>query len=201
MNSSDGSIESASSIPPSSFFFTWLSWTLGSTLADIIALALTFGVIRIVGFNEDTWGAYLLLPLMAVFISLVQALILARHIQQWGWWVVCTVAGWLLTLPLIMLMAAVVPQELQDQYGSLITLIIFGTTTGVIQWIFLRRYWRGAFWWFPVCLAGWVFLGILVGPVFTSTYQLILIGLVPSATTGLLIAWWFARQASYKKAV
>jgi hypothetical protein len=73
-----------------------------------------------------------------------------------------------------------------------LTLTIYGASTGVVQWAYLRRQWTQAIWWIPSSIIGWALLGIMVGPVFTNLYQVTLLGLVPASVTGLLVAWWFS---------
>ena len=97
-------------------------------------------------------------------------------IPDWSW-----VAGWTLfgtiALPMAWLLAAplgvvflslfTLPGSIRFAApGSTVLLLSFvavlGLTTSGLQWILLRPHLRGANWWIPVSLAGWLGAGLLV---------------------------------------
>ena len=176
----------------SRFLAVWFAWTLGSYLACAAAIVAAFGIIRVLSLNEDHWFGLIFVVLFGVSLGGIQAMILSRRVSRSAWWIPATVAGWVAILPIVWLMSLVIPEGAMDDSGSMITLVITGATTGFSQWLFLRPYWRHAGWWIPASILGGLALALAFGPVITSMYELSLIGLIPSACTGLAVASLFA---------
>lgn len=96
----------------------------------------------------------LLLPGIALVaagpaIGLLQALVLVKRIRKPWRWTLVTAAGWLAGWLLILVL---VPPGLDSALGG----IVLGFTTGIAQWLLLRRavYWAG--WWIAVSALGWM---------------------------------------------
>ena len=175
-------------------FVIWIAWAGGSTLASACALALTLLILRVSNVNEDRWMARILVPALVILLGVTQAAVLSLRLKRAGWWVGVTAAGCALSILIFMLISGLASKGLLNPFGMTTTLLltIYGASTGVVQWAYLRRQWTQAIWWIPSSIIGWALLGIMVGPVFTNLYQVTLLGLVPASVTGLLVAWWFS---------
>jgi len=175
-------------------FVIWIAWAGGSTLASACALALTLLILRVSNVNEDRWMARILVPALVILLGVTQAAVLSLRLKRAGWWVGVTAAGCALSILIFMLISGLASKGLLNPFGMTTTLLltIYGASTGVVQWAYLRRQWTQAIWWIPSSIIGWALPGILVGPVFTNLYQVTLLGLVPASVTGLLVAWWFS---------
>lgn len=174
---------------PMRFIGTWAAWTLGSYLACAIALVLSLGVVLLLSLNADHWLAPFFLFFFIVLLGGVQARILYRGISRSVWWIPATIAGWAVIPPIVWLISLIIPDGLVEVSGQYATFVIAGLTTGISQWLFLRRYWRHAGWWLPASALGSLILALVLGPVITSLYELSLMGLVPYMVTGLAVAW------------
>jgi hypothetical protein len=175
---------------------TWLAWVGGSFLASVLALVVSFGLLRLSRLNEDRWGFAFLVPSLVLFLGIAQALVLSIRLRRTGWWVVVTAAGCILSVLVFLLLSFLASQGYLNPMGmtTTLTLAIFGACTGVVQFLYIRPKWSQAGWWIPASLVGWALPGILVGQVFTAPLQMTLLGAIPAAVTGVLVAWWFAEK-------
>jgi hypothetical protein len=172
----------------------WLAWTGGSFLAGVVALALSFGILRLVDGNEDRLAAPILITALVLLLGVAQALVLSMRLRRpWGWLGV-SAAGCALAVLVFLLIAVLGAMGNLNPMGwtTTLTLIIFGACMGVVQWAYLRRLWSQAIWWIPASILGWALPGLLVGRAFTSPLQLTMLGIIPAAITGALVAWWFS---------
>jgi len=117
-----------------------------------------------------TWGWLLggfILPGLTLVISgfmvaVFQWLVLQGRVTRPWFWIIATsigwIAGYLLTFYLL-------PKELE-----ILTGMMLGLTTGVAQWIILRREFHWAGWWIIFSMIGWTTgLNLLPGILLTGT--------------------------------
>ena len=107
-----------------------------------------------------------------VAIALLQSIVLYKRIPKALHWAVASAIGWTIGWIAIVIW---LPPELDFLAPALI-----GTTTGITQWLVLRRlvYWSG--WWIPLSIVAWTTgLSIIQGAL-TS-------GSIPGAITGLAL--------------
>jgi len=103
-------------------------------------------------------AAWLFLPAIVlaaggVAVSALQALVLYRLIPKAWQWIVFSLIGWFVGLGLVLAL----PPGLGFVSGAVI-----GATTGIAQWVLLRRQFRWAGWWIAVSAAAWS-LGLAIG--------------------------------------
>ena len=125
-----------------------------------------------------TWGwliGSLILPGLTLILSgcmvgVFQWLVLQGRITRPWLWIVATSAGWIAGYFITLFM---LPQEFAFLEG-----LVLGLTTGIAQWIILRRelYWAG--WWIVFSIIGWI-TGLTIVPGVLST------GTMVGALTGL----------------
>ena len=127
-----------------------------------------------------TWGwllGELLLPGLAlviagVLIGIFQCLVLQGRIARPWRWIVATSIGWIAGYFLTFFL---LPQELEALTGMTI-----GLTTGIAQWLILRRELHWAGWWVIFSMIGWI-TGLTLLP------GLFLTGTMAGALTGLCL--------------
>ena len=125
-----------------------------------------------------TWGWLLggfILPGLTIVISgfmvgVFQWLVLQGRIVRPWHWIVATSVGWTAGYFLAFF---ILPQELETLTG-----MIIGLTTGIAQWMVLRREFHFAGWWIIFSIIGWTTgLTLLPGILLTGTMAGALTGL------------------------
>jgi len=135
----------------------WFLWIMGTTLGWFI------GAYVLPGFPALMSG---------VLISMFQWAVLYKRIPKAWHWAIASSIGWAVGWVMIVIW---LPPQLDFLAGLLIS-----TTTGIAQWLVLRKivYWSG--WWIPVSIVGWT-TGLTFMPgVLTS-------GALPGAITGIAL--------------
>ncbi len=139
----------------------WLWWLLASLAGAAFGMAINFGVLA--GMLSRLPQAVYGLVIGSVFgaaIGTAQWLVLHRHLDRSGWWILLTLAGWVVFwgLNLSNLLGAA---EGIAFTSDILHLGIFGGLVGILQWSLLRGKVQGAGWWvLASVLAG--MLGALV---------------------------------------
>ncbi len=119
-------------------------------------------------------------------IGLAQWLVLRRELKRIGWWVAATVAGYASIGLLPLIAAAFQPGWLEWAFtliitgkihwlarveatwpaaswpAGAITLTLFGTVLGIMQWLVLRGRVRQAAWWIAISTGGWALAAVLI---------------------------------------
>jgi uncharacterized membrane protein YoaK (UPF0700 family) len=65
---------------------------------------------------------------------------------------------------------------------------LYGASIGFAQWLFLRRHTSHAGWWILASALGGAVLGAVMGGSIGNTAELVWIGAVPAAITGIALA-------------
>jgi hypothetical protein len=178
--------------------FAWLiSWVIISQIERVVG-----GTIEVAGrtrFTEDFLFDYVFFPLLVLLTGLLQYLLLRRYLPRMGWWIVATALGWPLGIAVVYLGYAIWPIALSANSPWSATLV--GAVVGLAQWLVLRQRVLRAGWWVPASALGWGLVRLIAGEVFTSPVELLIIGAVPAAVTGLAMWWLLAHWPQHEIAV
>jgi len=128
---------------------------------------------------------WLLLPAIAlvaagVGVGVVQTLVLYRRLPRAWRWILATAIGWVVGLSIATL---VVPPWLGLLSGALA-----GATTGIAQWVVLRRHVHWAGWWIPLSALAWA-TGMSLAPAsgLVELPPIVLSGVLASLPTGIAL--------------
>ena len=138
-------------------WFLWLLWIMATAWGWIVGHIL-FPAIYLVA--------------AGVGVAVFQWLILQRRLGRSWRWLVYTAAGWLAGVLLALAMG-----HFEAGFGAG---LLLGVTTGLAQWLILRREVRWAAWWIPISAAGWsTGLSMALAP--------LLAGILAGAMTGIAL--------------
>ena len=181
---------------------SWAWWVLASTVGAAVGLILSYAWLRVAvvafGANEDRIAMNVFVPLMAICIGIAQWLVMRRHTRRAGWWLVASIAGWIVGAAAIIVtssvVSSVVPMGILNEIvtgtaGTVVALALLGAVIGITQWLYLRRHFTRAGWWVLASLAGWALLGVLAGRSFSDLAEMTGVGTVPALTTGCVLVW------------
>jgi hypothetical protein len=131
----------------------WLQWVFTTTLGWLLSLALLPHEIGV-----------------GLIIGTAQWLIIRPIFPQAWWWIITSAAGWSLGWGMVSLFS---PPQIETLVGA-----IYGATTGLVQWMILRRWIPKAGWWIITSALGWAvgLAGFVSSP---------LVGAVVGAVTGI----------------
>lgn len=197
----------AGSRKPKWFFYP--GWVVLSTLSIPIAWLISWAIIsqigRVVGgtievagrtrITEDFLLDYVFFTLLVLMTGFLQYLLLRRYLPRAGWWIVATALGWPLGIAVVYLGYAIWPVVLNA--NSTWSAMLIGAVTGLAQWLVLRRRVPRAGWWVLASALGWGLARLIVGEVFTSLLELLVIA-VPAAVTGLAMWWLLAHLPQHE---
>lgn len=180
--------------PHRNFLFLWvvanaISYSIGGIISAFVTDYVT-GLL----------GGLLSFAVMSMAIALMQWLVIRKQIRGLGWlwatWLGGTLGGTLSSL---------VTWQLAIAYGDAIDFLVLytclrGLTTGLAQWVVLRKYSHLAQWWIVGTTASW-YLSLQVG-IFLIDKQLghfltLVIGAIYGLLTGitLLLLFWLRRRS------
>jgi hypothetical protein len=184
---------------PSFGLRAYAGWVFASTAAVLLGMAsiylLIFAAKAIIpGVNEDRLMGRALFPLLGAFIGAGQWLLLRGRVRRSGWWIVATAAG--LWLGAIVAFRAVGMQLPIGQLDLLLAGAGVGLCLGLAQLPVLRADWRRSLIWLLVSALGWLCLAAVVGQSLDRTSDLLALGAVPAAFTGLALAWFRATDTN-----
>jgi hypothetical protein len=132
----------------------WFFWIVATTLGWFL------GKLILPGLTLITSG---------FFVGIFQALVLQDRIQHPWRWIVATTAGWTAGY-LIMFFG--IPGQFEIING-----VVIGLTTGIAQWVVLRREVQWAGWWIIFSIMGWTTgLTLFPGVMLTGTMAGLLTG-------------------------
>jgi hypothetical protein len=141
----------------------WFQWLMATSIAWVL-------------------GRFLLPNLAFIVIGLalgiLQWIILKRSLQNAWWWILATTLGWMLGSVIIMF---ALPEGMDFTAG-----VILGTTTGLAQWLILRRevYWSA--WWIVINIVAWTTGFALLPGIFLTG---VLAGLITATAMVLLLQY------------
>ena len=187
-------------------WFFYPSWVVVSILAFPLAWFSYFGIISLVTrwvgdriliggrshITEDYLFEYVFIPLVWLFASSLQYILLRLYLPKMGWWILASALGWLLALAVLALSLPGLGPNNTSSWGMALIFTALGGALGLGQWVFLRRRILHAAWWIFASALGWglASLGALLAIKDSSVLaQLLAISLAPAITTS--IAWWF----------
>ena len=165
----------------------WLLW-VG---ASVLATSITFGAASwlLPAFEDpDRWAMPVFLPAFGILLALGQAAVLARWVRGPLWWLAASFLGWLLAYLCITALATLPSTRGFASTGS--TLVVFGASIGIAQWLMLRQHFASGSLWIAASILGWAVLALIVGDAFTQPAQVGLVALLPAAATGVVLSWW-----------
>ena len=166
---------------------TWLRWVGASMLATSVTFLVAYLLLPVFD-DPDRWAAPVFLAVFGILLALAQAVVLSKWIRDPFRWFAVSLLGWLLAYMTISALAAL-PRSIG--FGSTgTTLVVFGASTGMAQWIALRQHFAAGALWIGASLLGWGALALVVGAAFTKPADLALVALIPAAATGVLLSWW-----------
>lgn len=136
----------------------WFLWIMATALGWIVG-----------GFLVGPVG----MVASGVAIGVLQWLVLKQHIRRDWQWILATSGGWVVGWGIAF---AALPLQLDFVSGFLI-----GTTTGMAQWLILRKEVHWAGWWVVISALAWS-TGLNLMPGFLTS------GVLPGAITGIALA-------------
>ena len=190
--------DSAALQVPRHFWRTWLSWVAASTAAIVIGAVLLYALIPaaeaiVPGVNEDRLMGWALIPYMGLMLGVSQWIILHRRVRHAGWWILATAGGWSIVMAasaLVMSVPGVAPgSESVATITMPLSTLGAGLLLGVLQLPVLYRYLRWSPLWIVASAAGWLTMGLAIGKSIDRTPDILALGAIPAAFTGLALAW------------
>jgi hypothetical protein len=183
----------------------WLTWVATGAAAILLSFGAIYASIPIAkavipDFNEDRVMGALLFPIMGTVLGVVQWLVLRRRIPVSAWWIVATAVGigsiGVLARGIALATIRATGQEWSwDSTPHLLALSAFvGLVLALIQLPVLWRHTRGWAWWLLAGIVGWIALGLIMGKSIDTVTDIIALGAVPAAFTGLYLIWLRTRQ-------
>ncbi len=207
----------------------WLQWLLATALGSAtgLAIGLPFGsaageiVAKTTTLGWYGTGSYIAfglvtLPLFGLFTGIAQSHVLRSRIRFPLSWVLATVEGWILVVPIGLVVAGI-----DMNFALFIFLLpgigwLGGALAGLFQWWVLRDVAEQAGWWIPASALGWAVsytaasfsgafgpanapVGDLMlrgagGPGLTIFLPGLLVGLLGGAVTGAVLTWQLERR-------
>ncbi|MEH2387712.1 MAG: hypothetical protein V7K14_18425 [Nostoc sp.] len=172
---------------------TLIGWVVGGVasiaLEKIILLSLSTGV----AIQPQTWSILvrsLSNVVFAVIFAADQSLILYRYLPGWQW-IFATSVGWLIangvSTAWIKYISTIVSSSPEETFIlgflSAIAYIISGIWLGICQWLVLRRYTAGVWWWNFLPSISFLLITILVWLLFVVQ------NLIPEANRNFILYW------------
>jgi hypothetical protein len=178
----------------------WLNWVGASTAAILLGFALLYAGILLAKIivpstNEDSLMTVLMFPVLATVQGALQWLVLRARIPKSGWWVLATGAG---TFAAVSLAVGVVQSVSRaagrewnwQSWPDLLALFgLIGLFLALAQLPVLWRRVRGLAIWPLVGIVGWLAVGIIMGKSIDRMTDVLALGAVPAAFTGLGLIW------------
>jgi hypothetical protein len=171
-----------------------------SVAAILLGFALLYALVGLakavlLGVNEDRLFGVLMFPVLATLLGAGQWLVLRTRIPRSGWWVLGTGVGMLIGVALgsgVVKAISLVTERPWDwgfQPGILVLYVLVGASLGLAQLPILRRHVSGSGLWLLTSIVGWLALGFIVGKSIDRTSDILALGAVPAAFTGLGLIW------------
>ena len=189
---------------PHLFWRTWLSWVAASTAGIVLGFVLLYGLIFAAkavapDVNEDRLLGWALLPVLGTTLGAAQWILLRRRLRHAGWWIPATTGGWIVVMAagaLVMRLLDVAPgNESAVAVTALLSTLVAGISLGILQLPILYRYIRWPPLWIVASAIGWLTLGLAIGKSIDRTPDILALGAIPAAFTGLALAWLWVDSA------
>lgn len=138
-------------------WYLWVLWIIATTLGWVIGQLLLPSI-----------GPFI----AGILIGAMQWFVLRDRIKKAWLWILLTGIGWAVGIAIVVF---VLPDGLGFLYG-----ILVGATTGIAQWIIIRREVLLSGWWIVISIIAW-FTGLSMIPGLLTT------GTLPGLMTGIAI--------------
>lgn len=192
--------------PERSFYLGWIVLTsLCVPIAYFLSIIILKIITNFVGdfvfvngvrhITEDYLAMYVFIPTVSLLTGVLQYVLLRHYLPRMGWWVVATVAGWLLGVLSIALPGWLRWTDTPINNLDLIFLLM-GLAIGIAQWLLLRRRLTRAGWWIATSAVGWGLLGLIITGNGVDQFVLFIIGFVPACATAAMLALHMRRVPS-----
>jgi hypothetical protein len=138
--------------------------------------------------TEDYLLPYIFIPAIGLFTGLFQYLLLRRYWPRFGWWILATSLGWVLT-GVISALHYPLSVRLGLDFTSTsvwlppLTYMISGGIAGLAQWLLLRQRLPHAAWWVAASILGWGLIGLTANEALKD-FAVLAFGLLPAIATG-----------------
>lgn len=165
----------------------WLQWVLASALAGIVASGLVVDVTLVWAENMDLYLGVNAAMIGATF-GIMQWLVLRRQILNADWWILASVAGWVIGEGIALFATMGFTRILNISISA----VVIGAMIGIMQWLVLRHKVYGAKWWILASTMGWT-LGELTslfiewGAMLRGLVVGAIVGAVVGAVTGFVL--------------
>lgn len=189
----EGTVANAN--PKARYATFWFLWIGASTLGVVLLMLILFMSSRLAGslLGTSVEDKVPYAPLIGISYGIMQWLVLRRHIDRAGWWAVTSAVGFLLGFVIwgavIEMLEAISGGTLDINSMVRIFYPVLGASLGIAGWLVLRKHFDQAGWWIPVTVLSWVLTGLLVGKSIDKNIEILVIGLMPTAITGLMLVW------------
>jgi len=185
----------------------WLRWVIASTGAILLGFGILYASVflakaAVPGTNEDRLVGVLMFPVLATVLGALQWLVIRTRIPKAGWWVLLTVVGMLAAMALAPGVLQVISHAMGRQWSGESmpeVLPLYGFIGFMLALAQLPVLWphlsRAAFW--PLTgIVGWVVLGLLMGKSIDIPWDILTLGSVPAAFSGLGLIWLIRKPPS-----
>lgn len=176
------------------------AWIILSTLCIPIAFIVDLVILKIITnfvgdfiyvdgvrhITEDYLFMYTFVPIVGLFIGLLQYGLLRRYLPHMGWWVLVTIGGWVLGA-LLIIISVWLKFWTYESFEIDLALILMGLSIGVGQWLLLRRRLSRAGWWVGANVLGWGLVGLISGDSLDQ-FGLLALGFLPACVTVMILA-------------
>ncbi|MHC5935789.1 hypothetical protein [Nostoc sp.] len=172
---------------------TLIGWVVGGVASIALEKIILQSFSPSVAIQPQTWGILvrsLSNVVFAVIFAADQSLILYRYLPGWQW-IFATSVGWLIangvSTAWINYISSIASSSLEDTlilgFLSAIAYIISGIWLGICQWLVLRRYTAGIWWWNFLPSISFLLISILVWLLFVVQ------NLIPEANRNFILYW------------
>lgn len=183
----------------------WLEWMVATLIGYTIGiLAILPWMVNLAYAAQPGWSTGLMGgTILGGAVGVAQWLVLRRHAEQVGWWIVATIAGFMVGLGIGMPLAdtGFMPTgaALRVAYNTGMTGAIVGVVLGLFQWVVLRRFIPSAALWIVASALGWMVgmgLGAAISTWSTTIGSLLVSGLSCGVVTGIVMQYLMRQKVS-----
>jgi hypothetical protein len=183
--------------PVHSLSSLWIIWTAVGLASAAIGLVIGFVLMLLPAIGTSLGSSVPIALGMAVSILVGQWLVVRHFVRGGSLWFLSSIGGLLLgavSVGVISWMHSLLPPQPSalmidlNQPPLVLPLLIYGTSVGVGQWVFMRRFGNGAGWWVVATAAGASLVGFALGGRIEHLLDLLWFGLFPAVITGLVFA-------------